>query len=106
MPWSAEVPFPAEDISRCRGRDAKIGWIHGEDEKAHPVEIKGWHGVPCAEGTPGSVRGRTLDGEYVAVREPRPPRAGLFGDEPDKELRAVVFQSHFVACPKRDRFYR
>jgi hypothetical protein len=105
MTWKADVPFPAEDTSHCRGCDALIGWIRKEDGGAHPVEVKGWEGVGCAEGFPGSHKGRTLDGDILAVREPDPDGApSLFGDRATRDL-CVVFESHFVHCPKRDRFY-
>lgn len=105
MTWKADIPFPAEDMGSCRGCDAKIGWVRGADERPHPVEARGWEGVPCAEGTPGSHKGRTLDGDVLAVREPAPAAATLFGSETATRDVAVVWESHFVHCPKRDRFY-
>lgn len=104
MPWEPTVPFPAEDLSACRGCNAPIGWIRRQDEesggtKAHPVDPKGWAGMPCGESTPGAKKGYTLDGDRAAVCEP--PAMGLFAT---KDL-DVVFTSHFATCPKRDRFY-
>lgn len=101
MPWAADVPFPAEDLGVCRGCGAKIGWVRSVDpvtdqEKPHPVEAKGWAGVPCGESAPGARKGRTLDGDRACVVEPPP---SLFPQKLD-----VVFESHFVHCPKADRF--
>lgn len=102
MSWSADVPFPAEDMSKCRGCDRPIGWIRWTDEnnveRPHPVEVKGWHGEPCPHGAAGSKKGFTLDGERLSVREGQP---GLFAPG-----WIVVFESHFGKCPKAADFRR
>ena len=102
--WKADIPFPAEDLGTCRGCDARIGWVRSEDDRPHPVEARGWEGVPCAEGWPGSRKGRTLDGDVLTVREPDPVGPSLFDDRSMKNL-AVVFESHFKHCPNADRFF-
>lgn len=104
MPWTADVPFPAEDLSKCRGCGATIGWVRHYDEatgrdKPHPVDPRGWAGIPCGPNTLGAVRGYTRGGDKSAVTAP--PVGTLFAT---RDL-DVVFPSHFGTCPKRDRFY-
>lgn len=100
MSFDASVPFPAEDMSPCRGCGKPIGWVRGPNpaDRPHPVDPKGWHGEPCAEGTPGSVHGRTLDGDHQSVRAF--DGGHLFAPEG-----VVVFRSHFATCPDREKFY-
>lgn len=104
MPWTASVPFPAEDLGTCRGCGATIGWVRHFDEETgrdrpHPVDPKGWAGIPCGPATANCRRGYTREGDKSAVIEP--PADSLFATR-DLE---VVFTSHFSTCPKRDRFY-
>lgn len=101
MPWTPDVPIPAELLGKCRGCDAPIGWIRrqlGDETKPHPVEVRGWHGAPTYEGAPGSHTGYTLDGDRMAVREVEPDLFNQTG--------YVVFVSHFAACPKHEDFRR
>lgn len=104
MPWTADVPFPAEDLAKCRGCGQTIGWIQREDKntgerRPHPVDPKGWHGAPCGESTLGAKRGYTTDGDRASVIA-----------FPDGQLFAptgvAVFTSHFVTCPERANFYK
>lgn len=102
MPWTADVPFPAEDLGKCRGCGATIGWVRREDpttgeKRAHPVDPKGWHGAPCGEATPGAKKGYTTDGDRAAVIPF--PEGQLF-----PPTGTVVFTSHFVTCPDAERF--
>lgn len=101
MTWAAGVPFPAEDLSTCKGCPARIGWIDrptknpGDRPRRHPVEAKGWAGVPLSVPGPAKV-GYTRSGEYARVVEPLP---GV----PARDL-VVVFESHFAFCPKAKQF--
>lgn len=97
MSWAADVPFPAEDLGRCRGCDAPIGWVTTERGKPHPVEAKGWAGIALSVPGPAKV-GYTITGRFQRVAEP--------SAETPKSAIVVVFESHFYACPKADRFRR
>lgn len=101
MPWTATVPFPAEDLRRCDGCPAMMGWIeNAKTGKRLPVEAKGWHGVRIPKKEPGAKCGYTLDGQYAWVKEPAADLTGTpLGD-------TVVFENHFAFCPKADRFGR
>ena len=106
MTWEASVPFPAEDLGKCRGCGAVIGWIQRVDEQAqkthpHPVEAKGWRGEKCAPRPPVEKKGRKgldLDGYAISVRSF--PEDTMFRDK-----EGVVFTSHFATCPERARFW-
>lgn len=106
MSWAADVPFPAEDLGKCRGCGATIGWLAREPEergalrRPHPVEPKGWAGVRVTTATAGPVRaGYTLAGPHARVVEP--PAGALVPPE-----LVVVFESHFAFCPHAKRFDR
>lgn len=103
MTWKNDIPFPAENMSKCRGCGTPIGWVRVYDEekgdtRAHPVEARGWAGLSCGQHAAGSHKGFTRDGDRAAVSDPGP--ASLF---PVKDL-DVVFESHFGHCPMADRF--
>lgn len=103
--WKADVPFPAENMTRCRGCGTPIGFVRHEDEetgqeKAHPVEVLGWEGVESGAMAPKCRRGFTADGRRTAVVEAR--RDGLFDNT---KGRIAVFESHFPKCPERAQFY-
>ena len=103
MTWAADVPFPAEDLGKCRGCGATIGWVRKLDEatgerKAHPVEPKGWHGQACGSGCAGAVRGYDRDGDPGACR---PFGAAALFPEPG----VVIFESHFKRCPEASKYW-
>lgn len=100
--WEATVPFPAEDLGKCRGCGATIGWIQRVDEqtnttKPHPVDPKGWHGQRCSHGAALSKKGYDRDGYEVSVCPF--PEDTLFRDR-----EADCFTSHFSTCPDAERF--
>ena len=105
MPWSADVPFPAEDIGKCRGCDAPIGWLEVDKKDGTrsrtPVEVKGWAGVPVDHATKSMAykRGYTHGGKLQAILDPESV-FGLMGDH------VVIFETHFAFCPKRKVFER
>lgn len=102
MPWVATVPFPAEDLGKCRGCGATIGWVQKVDEQTnttrpHPVDPKGWLGKKCAHGAALSKKGLDLDGYQISVCPF--PEDTLFRDG-----EGVCFTSHFATCPEASRF--
>ena len=101
MSWEATVPFPAEDMGKCRGCKATIGWVKKQLDdgsvKPHPVEVRGWHGISVPLSRPVGHKGLTLAGEEVRVEEP----AGLFN-----QADTVCFESHFTHCEERARFWK
>lgn len=99
MPWTPDVPFPAENLSRCRGCDQVIGWIRkAEDDRPHSVQPRGWAGREVFESAPGQRLGYTREGSLARVVEP--PRGMKYSEM------TVVFESHFAMCPKADHYRR